>query len=171
MFLSKHKKTGWKLGEHAFNELQVYFMHDNKYESFEPPKLFFRDKYIVGFYISYFNTLIDCVIDNTNLSLEQQNECLIEAFKSLDHSGDLLDCFKIINSPSSQIFVQNPEFQRGINDGVTVIGISYNILKDQSDPIVIKAKDLLSKSSDLDNSLSAAVFLLTICEHIRDNWR
>ena len=170
MFLSRHKKTGRKLGEYALNELRVYFMYDNKYGSFEPPKLFFRDKYIVGFYISYFNTLIDCVIDNTNLSLEKQNECLIEAFKSLDYSGDLLDCFKCINSPNNQTFVQDPEFQRGINDGVTVIGTSYNILKDQSDPLIIKAKDLLSKSSDLNNSLTAAVFLLTICEHIHDNW-
>ena len=183
MFFNRHKKQGKEIGLVARNLLKLQFSEDLLLgDEFKIPNGFFEDPYIRAFLGTFIGHLMNYAIGGANWSQQRKGECFLEAIQIVDPSGEYKRIF--LSSGADRVglekLINDPSYQRGQNDAVTLVGITYNLLSpDDDDPIILEAKKLAPKlaqitsgifEEDPSSDLSLAVTELTINKHIKENW-
>lgn len=135
------------------------------------PTEFFIDSYVGGFIHSYVGNAIHLGLGGANWSSQKKGECVYRALEVVDPTGTLNQSL-IGQTPRDQdLYVQ------GGNDGTTVMGVVYGVLRpDDPDPKVADAHKLSDKlvatgsASSAKEALALAVAIVTLREYIFGKW-
>ena len=175
MFFKRHIKQGEEIGNLINSLLKSVItggvLDNNPYGKFTPPVDFFADSYVGGFIHSYAGYAINWGLGGKNWSSSKKGECVISALKTVDPTGILG------KSLIGQIERDQSLYQKGANDGTTVIGLMYGKLKpDDPDPKVTAAKKLAAElvatgaAASQSEALASAAAIVTLREYIQDKW-
>ena len=173
MFFKRHLKQGREIGQNTLAMLKSASMGTSfeSFDGFNPPSDFFNDAYINGFLTSYVGNAMAFGLGANSWSREKKGECVYSAFSEIDPTNILH------KGLIREIELDQAELERGLNDGTTVMGLTYQKLKsDDPDPKVIEAKKLAedlanqNAGSSPDEHLAAAALLVTLRQHIQSKW-
>ena len=184
MFFNRHIKQGEELGESGLTMIKQCF-DGSQYlngEIFSPPSNFFDDLYIRGFLTSWIGYLIEFAFGGSSWSSQKKGECSIAAMMIIDPSSALKNHHLSLADPAIlRSVADSKDFQNGQNGAISLVGTVYKRLpEDDPDPVLKEAKSLaetLSKNQQAlgmsmgeGSALGAALVMVTIRRHIRDNW-
>jgi len=144
--------------------------------NFQLPHEAWSDPYVVGFIMSSINILIKSEFIGNSISHQKMGELFFKTMILLSNYEIATKIVHQLKYPHIEQCMNNPEFVRGIDDGIIVHGVmGKSSLIDYSHPTILKAKesslgvDFPTGKND-SSSLSITILMQTFISHMKENY-
>ena len=173
MFFNRHIKQGKQLGNTTLQMITSASLGSaiNSDGDFDPPEDFYKDSYIAGFVLNVVGLGISFGLGGASWASTKKGECTLYALNEIDTSGDLKKALL------RQMPLDEALLEKGLQDGATVMGLTYQKLKaDDPDPKVVEAKKLAKDlttsmpNNTYNENLATAALAVTLREYIQGKW-